>query len=127
MARLINPTNMHPAVGDYSLGAVAPADRHLIFTAGQFGIDTDGAVPDGIDAQTEIALENLKKVLRDGGATFADVVKTTVYLTNRADLPGFAAARRRVLGDLVPASTLVFIAGLGNPKAIVEIEAVAVT
>ena len=127
MVAFINPAGMHPAVGDYSLGAVAPADRHLVFTAGQFGIGQDGGVPDGIEAQTEIALENLKKVLRDGGATFDDVVKTTVYLTDRVDLPGFAAARKRVLGERVPASTLVFVSGLGNPKAVVEIEAVAVT
>jgi enamine deaminase RidA (YjgF/YER057c/UK114 family) len=55
-----------------------------------------------------------------------NIVKTTVFLTDRALLSAFRAARGAVFGDHAPASTLLFIAGLADPRFMVEIEAEAV-
>jgi 2-iminobutanoate/2-iminopropanoate deaminase len=58
--------------------------------------------------------------------TAANIVKTTVFLTDRSLLGAFRAARSAFLGDHAPASTLLFVAGLADPKLVVEIEAEAV-
>ncbi|MGH7210541.1 MAG: RidA family protein, partial [Acetobacteraceae bacterium] len=55
-----------------------------------------------------------------------NIVKTTVFLTDRGLLPAFRSARGAVLGDHAPASTLLFVAGLADPRFVVEIEAEAV-
>lgn len=54
-----------------------------------------------------------------------NLVKTTVFLVDAADLPAFGAARSAVLGPRKPASTLLIVAGLARPEWRVEIEAVA--
>ena len=73
-------------IGPYSQAVVA---GNLIFASGQTGTDpkTQSLVP-GIRAQTEQALNNLEAVLAGAGATFADVVKVTLFV---ADLSDFAA------------------------------------
>ncbi|MGE0226715.1 MAG: RidA family protein, partial [Acetobacteraceae bacterium] len=58
--------------------------------------------------------------------TTANLVKTTVFLTDRALLESFRAVRTQVMGDKVPASTLLFVSGLADPRFMVEIEGEAV-
>jgi enamine deaminase RidA (YjgF/YER057c/UK114 family) len=58
--------------------------------------------------------------------TVANIVKTTVFLTDRSLLGAFRAARGALLGEHAPASTLLFVAGLADPRFVVEIEAEAV-
>ena len=59
--------------------------------------------------------------------TVANVVKTTAFLTDRGLLAGYRQARGAVFGDQAPpASTLLFVAGLADPRWLVEIEAEAV-
>ena len=68
------------AVGPYSQG-IASGD--LVFVSGQVGIDpATGATADGIEAQAEQALRNVAAVLAAAGLGMADVVKTTIWLTN---------------------------------------------
>jgi enamine deaminase RidA (YjgF/YER057c/UK114 family) len=57
--------------------------------------------------------------------TTANIVKITVFLTDRALLGSYRAARSMVMGDHPPASTLIFISGLVDPRWMVEIEAEA--
>jgi enamine deaminase RidA (YjgF/YER057c/UK114 family) len=68
---------------------------------------------------------NLAAVLDAAGATFADVVKVTVYLTDIADRARINPVRQEIFGDTRPASTLVEVSALVVPGAKVEIEAVA--
>jgi 2-iminobutanoate/2-iminopropanoate deaminase len=58
--------------------------------------------------------------------TVDNIVKTTVFLTDRELLPSYRQARGAMFGDHVPASTLLFVAGLADPGWVVEIEAEAV-
>ncbi len=63
----------------------AIASGNMIFTAGQIHVTPDGKLLDGtIEEQTHQVMKNLSAVLEAAGATFADVVKTTIYVTDMA-------------------------------------------
>ena len=68
---------------------------------------------------------NIGAVLEAGGATFADVVKVTVYLIDIDDRARINPVRQEVFGDVRPASTLVEVSALAIPGAKLEVEAVA--
>src|SRR5947208_7574980 len=74
------------AIGPYSQGIIA---NGFLYTAGQIPLDpAAGKIVDGgIVEQTERVMENLQEVLRAAGASWADVVKTTVYLQDLAHFP----------------------------------------
>ena len=119
----IKPAKSAPAVGPYN-HAVKIGD--LLFCAGQIPIDpaTGNLVPGGIKAQTERVLENVKAILDDQKLAFANVVKSTVFLTNLADFAGMNEVYSKYFTGEFPARSTVQVAAL--PKgAIVEIEVVA--
>jgi 2-iminobutanoate/2-iminopropanoate deaminase len=110
-------------VGPYAQATIA---HHFLFTAGQVGLDpaTGQLVTGGVIPQTQRALANLTAVLAERQLTWADVVKTTVYLTNMADFDAMNEAYAKVMGSARPARSTVQVAAL--PKgAAVEIDAVA--
>ena len=121
--RRINTAQAPQAIGPYSQGMVA---NGLLFTAGQIGIDpqTGRLVDGGFAQQFERALANLSAVLEAAGASWADVVKTTVYLHDMADFPTFNEMYGRLIGDARPARTTIQAGGLPR-GALVEIDAVA--
>lgn len=111
----------------YSNGIEVPATARTLYIAGQVGWDKDyKAVPGGIVAQTQAAFANLRAVLKSAGMDLSNVVKTTVFLVNPDDYAAFAKTRTEILGNVKPASTLVFIKQLVKPDLLVEVEAVAV-
>ncbi|HVY36794.1 MAG TPA: RidA family protein [Polyangia bacterium] len=127
MSRQIISTPEAPkAIGPYSQAVAAGAGR-LLFCSGQIPLDpaTGEMVGAGdVRAQAERVLQNLGAVLAAGGASFASVVKTTIYL---ADLQDFGAVNEvygRFFPSEPPARATVQAAGL--PKgALVEIDAIA--
>ena len=111
------------AIGPYSQ-AVRAGD--LLFASGQIALDpTSGTiVPGGVEAETRQVLANLTAVLTAGGASWADVVRTTIFLT---DLCDFAIVNRlygEVTGAVPPARATVQVAALPR-GAVVEIDAIA--
>ena len=60
-----------------------------LYLSGQIGIDADGKLPDGIDAQARQTMDNIGAVLKGQGLGWGDVVKCTVMLDNMADWPAF--------------------------------------
>jgi 2-iminobutanoate/2-iminopropanoate deaminase len=124
MANVIHTDSAPKAIGPYSQAIVA---GNLVFTSGQIPLDpkTQQMIEGDIRAQTERVMENLKAVLEAAGATFADVVKATIFV---ADLGDFATVNE-VYGKRFPANpparSTVQVAAL--PKgARVEIDLVAV-
>ena len=99
----------------------------LLFVSGFVPVDSEGRLVGGDDvvAQTRQVFANLAAVLAAAGATFADVVKVTVYLTNIEDRARINPVRQEVFRDTRPASTLVEVSALATPGAKVEIDAVA--
>jgi enamine deaminase RidA (YjgF/YER057c/UK114 family) len=123
---LSNPDGVHRGVTSYSLAAVVQAGARRIIVSGQVGTGPDGSTPDDAAAQVENAYNNLRTVLRAHGLGLSDIVKVTVFLTDRALLGPYREVRGRVMGAHAPASTLLFVSGLADPKYLVEIEAEAV-
>ena len=99
----------------------------LLFVSGCVAVDGEGRLVGGDDvvAQARQVFANLGAVLAAAGATFADVVKVTVYLTDIDDRARMNTVRQEVFGGARPASTLVEVSALAMPGAKVEIEAVA--
>ncbi len=120
---VIRPAKSPPAVGPYS-HAVRAGD--LLYCAGQIPIDPASGqlVAGDIKAQTDRALQNVKAILDDQKLGFANVVKSTVYLTNLADFAGMNEIYAKYFAADFPARSTVQVAAL--PKgAAVEIEIVA--
>jgi 2-iminobutanoate/2-iminopropanoate deaminase len=112
-----------PAAGPYSQAIVT---EELVFCAGQIGLDpASGAMPEGVEAQTEQVLRNLQAVLDAAGCTFADVVKTTCFLADINDFAAFNGVYGTFMSDPPPARST-FQVGALPVGALVEIEAVAV-
>jgi 2-iminobutanoate/2-iminopropanoate deaminase len=120
--RRINTPQAPQAIGPYSQGMAA---NGLLFTAGQIGIDpqTGRLVDGGFAQQFERALANLSAVVEAAGASWVDVVKTTVYLHDMADFATFNEMYGRLIGDARPARTTIQAAALPR-GALVEIDAV---
>ncbi len=122
--RIVHTENAPAAIGPYSQGVVA---GNFLFTAGQIAIDpaTGQIVQGDVSAQTERVMRNLAAVRENAGASWPDVVKTTVYLQDMADFPRVNEVYGRVMGDARPARSTVQVAGL--PRGVlVEIDAVAI-
>jgi 2-iminobutanoate/2-iminopropanoate deaminase len=120
---IIKPAKSAPAVGPYN-HAVRLGD--LLFCSGQIPLDpASGTLVAGdIKAQAERVLENIKVILEDQKLTFANVVKSTVFLTNMADFAGMNEVYARYLTADFPARSTVQVAAL--PKgANIEIEVIA--
>jgi len=111
------------AIGPYSQAISAGG---FLFTAGQIALDpgTGQLVDGGVQLQTERVMTNLTAVLREAGATWDNVVKTTVYLHDMADFPAMNEVYGRWLGEARPARSTVQAAGLPR-GALVEIDVVA--
>jgi 2-iminobutanoate/2-iminopropanoate deaminase len=112
------------AIGPYSQGIVAGG---FLFTAGQIALDpvTGKIVEGGIVAQTTRVLANLREVLAKSGATWSDVVKTTVYLVELADFPVVNEIYGKQLGNARPARSTVQVAALPR-GGLIEIDLIAV-
>jgi 2-iminobutanoate/2-iminopropanoate deaminase len=126
--RKVIQTDQAPApVGPYNQAIAATGQ--LIFVAGQVPLDpaTGQVVGEGdITKQTEQAIANVEAILKAAGATFQDVVKTTVFLADMNDFSAMNAVYAQAFGDAeAPARACVEVSRL--PKDVrVEIECIAV-
>ena len=109
----------------YEYAAVA---GELAFAAGACPIDRDGVVvhPGDLEAQSSLAIENLREALEQNGSDLGDIVKATIYVVaeERADLVRAWNVMSPQLDRAPP--TLLGVSFLGYPDQLVEIEAIAV-
>jgi 2-iminobutanoate/2-iminopropanoate deaminase len=120
---IIKPKHSPAAVGPYN-HAIRVGD--LLFCSGQIPLDPqDGNLVAGdIKLQTDRVLQNVKAILDDQGLTFANVVKSTVFLTDLANFTGMNEIYAKYFPEDFPARSTIQVAGL--PKsASVEIEVIA--
>lgn len=127
---LVNPPALGPPKG-YSNGVLAPAGGRPLFIAGQVAWDeAQRIVCADLPGQLARALENVLAVVREAGGEPEHVVQMTLYVTDRreylAELGAVGEGYRRLMGRHYPAMALVEVAGLVEPEAKVEIQAVAV-
>jgi len=98
----------------------------LLFISGIPGFDEARVLPDSFEAQFGFVVKNLKRVLDEAGATFADLAKVNVLLTRASDVAAMNALYAGAFGPPpYPARTTCVIYALPDPKMLIEIEAVA--
>jgi 2-iminobutanoate/2-iminopropanoate deaminase len=118
----ISTSDAPAAIGPYSQAIVA---GELVFCSGQLGLDpATGELVTGVEAQAERALRNLTAVLAAAGATWGEVVKTTVFLADIADFTAVNAVYATFMPDPPPARSTFAVGALPKGGRI-EIEAVA--
>ena len=125
--RMLNPATIAPPFARYAHGVEVPAGARLVVTSGQLPLRADGTVPDGPEAQADLCLAMCAAILAEAGMGPADVVRINAYVTDRAHMPGYMAARDRWLAGVarLPASTLVIVSGFTRPEFLVEVEVTA--
>jgi len=124
MKQAISSLDAPKAIGPYSQAVRA---GQLLFVSGQVPLDpaTGQIVSGDIAAQTRRVFDNLGAVLKAGGRSFADVVRTTVFLADMNDFGGMNEVYARYLVDPPPARATVQVARLPRDVRI-EIDAIAV-
>jgi 2-iminobutanoate/2-iminopropanoate deaminase len=100
----------------------------LLFISGSVAVDAEGKlVGEGdVVAQARQVFENIGLCLAAAGASFADVVKVTTFLTDVEDRARINPVRQEFFGEAKPASTLVEVSALVLPEFLIEVEAVAI-
>lgn len=128
--RILNPAGLHnPTRFGYSHTASVPADAELVFVAGQYASDPNGAVTSPeFGAQVERAFYNLGVALAAHNLELTDVVQLRTYIVgiDFDKLGAVGAQVQRVWGDAPPTQTVLGVAGLAMPDIAFEVEAVAV-
>ncbi|MEO8228496.1 MAG: RidA family protein [Chloroflexota bacterium] len=118
----ISTSHAPAAIGPYSQ---AIAVDGFVFCSGQLGLDpATGELVEGVEAQAERALLNLEAVLDGAGLTFADVVKTTIFLADIGDFAAVNGVYATHMADPPPARSTFAVGALPKGGRI-EIEAIA--
>ena len=126
MLKARNPTAIAPPAAKYSHSVEVPPNARWLFTAGQVGVQPDGSIPDGFEAQHDQIWQNTLAILADAGMGPEDIVRLNVYSTDPEGLKHVMAHREKYLEPHhTPASTWVVVSRLANPKWVVEMETVA--
>ena len=121
-----DPPGAPPAFRPYYSNAVRVRAGDLLFISGQVAWDADGQVVGKGDLvrQAEQVFNNLAVILEAHGATFEDIVKVTVYVTDLSCFDQLSDLRIRLFSASPPASTIVQVAALVDKDLLLEVEAV---
>ena len=124
--RSLAPAAIHPPFAAYSHGVEARA-RRLVLTSGQLGIRPDGSIPEAAGAQAGLCFESIDAILAEAGLGREHILRLNAFVTDRAHMAGYMAARDIYLDGLAhkPASTLMIVSGFTRPEFLVEVEAMA--
>jgi enamine deaminase RidA (YjgF/YER057c/UK114 family) len=129
MKRSLTPKSIRPPFARYAHGVAVPAGWRLVVTSGQLGITADDIIPEDPRAQAELCFAALDAILADAGMTSVDAIRINAFVTDRAHMAGYMAARDAWLASVpdtdLPASTLVIVSGFTRPEFKVEIEITA--
>jgi 2-iminobutanoate/2-iminopropanoate deaminase len=99
---------------------------NLVWVSGIVGMDAEGHVPEGAVAQFDMAIDVMDKCLKAAGAGPEHVTKVQVFLTDISQRAAINPRRQAYFGEHRPASTLVEVSALVDPRLVVEIECQAV-
>ena len=119
--RFMVPGEMEPV--SHYCHVVEAGDQ--IWLSGMVGVTSNGSIPEDTVEQFKIALDTIDRCLRHAGGRPDQVVKVLVFMTDITERAAINPARVAYFGEHKPASTLVEVSGLVDPRMKVEIEAVA--
>lgn len=122
--RAISAAGAPQPVGGYAQALEVKEPTRLLFISGQIPVRPDGTVPGTFAEQARQAWANLEAQLKAAGMTFSNLVKVTIFLSDRAHSVENRALRREVLGEQEVALTVI-ITGIFDAAWLLEIEAIA--
>jgi enamine deaminase RidA (YjgF/YER057c/UK114 family) len=125
--RALAPAAIRPPFAAYAHGVAVPAGARFVLTSGQLGLGPDGQAAPDARAQADQCFANCAAILAEAGMGPADVVRINAFVTDRAHMAGYMAARDAWLAGVtrLPASTLVIVSGFTRPEFLVEVEVTA--
>jgi len=125
MLKVVSPATIAPPVSNFSHAVEVPPNARWLYISGQVGVDPDGAMAEGTEAQAERAWANLIAILREAGMGPEHLVRTNAYIIDEGDVGLLRAVRGKYLDGHEPASTACVVSALASPDWRFEIEAVA--
>lgn len=120
-----NPDGVFPPGSRYSHAALLEGGGRRLVVSGQVGLAPDGHLDHDGEAQIAQSLANLGAILAAHGMGPRNVLKVTIFLTDRELIPLWREARDAFFDGHAPASTLLVVAGLADPRFLFELEAFA--
>ncbi|WP_107841612.1 RidA family protein [Metasolibacillus meyeri] len=118
-----NPQSVHKPLAPYSHQIEASGNIRWLTLSGQLGMDIEGHVPESSLEQLKLAFKNIQLNLQEANMDVQDLTKLVFYIVGEMD----ADKRREIigafLGDHLPCTTMIFVAGLAAPQFKVEIDA----
>jgi enamine deaminase RidA (YjgF/YER057c/UK114 family) len=125
MKRLINPASIAAPASSYNHAVLVRHPESTLYMSGQLGERPDGTISDDFTEQARQIWLNIKTILGEADMDIGDLVKIVSYLVDDHHIRPYVAVHREVVGAHMPPWTLVVVAGLGSPRYLVEVEAVA--
>lgn len=113
-----------PPAPTYAQAMEVTGAQRLLFVSGQIPVRADGSVPAGFEAQAQQAWANVEAQLRAAGLTLDNLVKVTIYLSDRQYIDAYRRTRDAALGGRLVGLTTI-ITGIFDPAWLLEIEAIA--
>jgi 2-iminobutanoate/2-iminopropanoate deaminase len=126
MPRIINPRELSPPASGFAHGLVHSARARRLITSGLVGIAPDGSIPADLNAQMELAFDNLEAILREAGMSVADLVNLKLYCTVAGSALVFRNLREKRLGPHRITASYLEVQGLAAPEYLLELEAEAI-
>ncbi|MEM6374547.1 MAG: RidA family protein [Pseudomonadota bacterium] len=122
--KALHPASIAPPFARYAHGIELPAGARIVRTSGQLGL-AGGTAPEGAQAQAEICFANITAILAEASMEPHDIFHLSAYVTDRAHMAGYMAARDAYLvaRTVLPTSTLMIVSGFTRPEFVVEVEA----
>ena len=123
MKKVISTTNAPAAIGPYSQAIEA---NGFVFASGQIPVNPEtGEIPEGIEAQAEQVMKNVKNLLEAAGTSVDQVVKTGVFIKNMDDFATINGIYAKYFAKDCPARSCVEVARLPT-DVLLEMDAIAV-
>ena len=110
---------------NYSQAIAVDSGARYLFVAGQVGATVSGEIPADPARQHQLAWDNVLAVLAASGMDHRNIVDAHVYITDRSHIGLYRETRDRMLRGHRPAATLLVVAGLADPRLVMEVSVVA--
>lgn len=126
-SRQIRPYDIGIAkqMGSFNDASEVEGNHKWLFTSGMPGLSENGVLPNSITGQSELAWQNILLLLKAANMGVENIVKMTQYLTKSENIPEYSMVRKKIMGNIKTASTLLIVAELGWPEMLVEVEIIA--
>ncbi|CAN5177923.1 RidA family protein [soil metagenome] len=125
MNRPVTTDDAPKPFSNYSQAVLIDPGARYVFVSGQVGADTSGAIAEKREDQHKLAWQNVLAILKAAGMDHTNIVDTQVFITDRADVGLYRSVRDEMLKGHKPSATLLVVAGLADPKLVVEVTVVA--